>query len=358
MIYYYGGSFDPITVAHIDILKTISKQMGEDDVLMIGVTNNDEKVRCAPISARIEMVQKIVKDKVKCVVPPRILQQEMRTYKYLQTYQQQVGKTDITICVGEDEWASICAGKWVNWDLLLNQYEFLVIYRPGTDAVVLPKNFKTNVKFVSAGEKCEGVSSSAVRDILSRDPNCHFDEVNQFVTHQTFRYIKENELYWQNGPDYDKKEKEFIAHYNGLKAENGWSEPSVTTDTIAFNGNEVLLIRRGNYPFKNFWCLPGGFFEPSDEDLNYGAARELREETGLDLDPEKFEQIRTYGHNFDPRLKVVDVAYSIRVPKGEMHKAIGSDDAAEARWFGLDNLPKLGFHHAQIINDWLKTRED
>ena len=67
MIYYYGGSFDPITVAHIDILKTISKQLGEDDVLMIGVTNNDEKVRCAPISARMEMVQKIVKDKVKFI---------------------------------------------------------------------------------------------------------------------------------------------------------------------------------------------------------------------------------------------------------------------------------------------------
>ena len=36
----------------------------------------------------------------------------------------------------------------------------------------------------------------------------------------------------------------------------------------------------------------------------------------------------------------------------------GADDAAEARWFDLHNLPKLGFHHEQIILDFLGKRAD
>ena len=92
--------------------------------------------------------------------------------------------------------------------------------------------------------------------------------------------------------------------------------------------------------------------------MAFGAARELREETTIDLDPSKFEQIKSYGHNFDPRMKIVDTAFAVRVPKNMMKKAVGSDDAADARWFDLDNLPKLGFHHKQIIEDWLKTRND
>ena len=57
-------------------------------------------------------------------------------------------------------------------------------------------------------------------------------------------------------------------------------------------------------------------------------------------------------------MKIVDTAFSVRVPKAQMSKAAGADDAAEARWFNLNNLPKLGFHHEQIILDFLGKRAD
>ena len=57
-------------------------------------------------------------------------------------------------------------------------------------------------------------------------------------------------------------------------------------------------------------------------------------------------------------MKIVDTAFSVRVPKAQMSKAAGADDAAEARWFDLHNLPKLGFHHEQIILDFLGKRAD
>jgi hypothetical protein len=53
-------------------------------------------------------------------------------------------------------------------------------------------------------------------------------------------------------------------------------------------------------------------------------------------------------------MKIVDVAFSVRVSKKDMDKVKGLDDACDARWFQIDELPKLAFHHEQIINDFLK----
>lgn len=351
MIYFYGGSFDPITYAHINIMKAIHKQLRDDDRFVVAVANNDEKNYTCTLDERFDMIHDTLLAKFKNN-GPELMKQDKRTYAWLSEIFINQEK-DITVCVGEDEWKSLLAGKWVNWDLLLKHYKFLVVGRENT--TVDTKGYNATVINI---EDSQDISSTKVRDILSRNPDCHYEDVKDYITHQTFRNIKENELYWQNGPDYEKNEKKFLADYAIKKVQNGWGEPSVTTDTVAYNGNQVLLIRRKNFPFKNHFALPGGFFEKTDEDLNYGAARELKEETGLDLDPNKFIQIRTYGHNFDPRMKIVDTAFAVRVPKNEMKKAIGSDDAAEARWFDLDDLPKLGFHHEQIIKDWLAKRED
>ena len=344
MIYYYGGTFDPITKAHEAIIRKIKKEMRESDKLIIGIVQNDEKNYNVSVNDRLNMVKKSL-DAHEIVI------QDKRTYAYLDAHYR---GEKITICMGEDEWYALCSGKWVNWDLLLKRYEFLVFNRENkNDEIMLPAGINPNVTFLSA-EDTDGISSTAVREILFKNPECHYSDVRDYITHVVFRYIKDNELYFQNGNDYNEKEKEFLKEYAVKKEKNHWGEPSVTTDTVAYNGDKILLIRRGNYPYKNFWALPGGFFEKSDEDLNFGAQRELKEETGIDIDPKYFRQIKTYGHNFDPRMKIVDVAFSVRVNKKDMDKVKGLDDACDARWFQIDELPKLGFHHEQIINDFLK----
>ena len=344
MIYYYGGTFDPITKAHEAIIRKIKKEMRESDKLIIGIVQNDEKNYNVSVNDRLNMVKKSL-DAHEIVI------QDKRTYAYLDAHYR---GEKITICMGEDEWYALCSGKWVNWDLLLKRYEFLVFNRENkNDEIMLPAGINPNVTFLSA-EDTDGISSTAVREILFKNPECHYSDVRDYITHVVFRYIKDNELYFQNGNDYNEKEKEFLKEYAVKKEKNHWGEPSVTTDTVAYNGDKILLIRRGNYPYKNYWCLPGGFMEKTDEDLNFGAQRELKEETGIDIDPKYFRQIKTYGHNFDPRMKIVDVAFSVRVNKKDMDKVKGLDDACDARWFQIDELPKLGFHHEQIINDFLK----
>ena len=351
MIYYYGGTFDPITKAHEAIIRRIKKEMRESDKLIIGIVQNDEKNYNVSVNDRLNMVKKSL-DANEIVI------QDKRTYAYLDAHYR---GEKITICMGDDEWYSLCSGKWVNWDLLLKQYEFMVfyredndeIYRKDNDEIVLPAGINPTVTFLGA-EDTDGISSTAVREILFKNPECHYSDVRDYITHVVFRYIKDNELYFQNGNDYNEKEKEFLKEYAVKKEKNHWGEPSVTTDTVAYNGDKILLIRRGNYPYKNFWALPGGFMEKTDEDLNFGAQREFKEETGIDIDPKYFRQIKTYGHNFDPRMKIVDVAFSVRVSKKDMDKVKGLDDACDARWFQIDELPKLAFHHEQIINDFLK----
>lgn len=350
MIYYYGGTFDPITKAHEAIIRRIKKEMRESDKLIIGIVQNDEKNYNVSVNDRLNMVKKSL-DAHEIVI------QDKRTYEYLDAHYR---GEKITICMGDDEWYALCSGKWVNWDLLLKSYEFFVFDRElhdredKDDEIVLPAGINPNVTFLSAEDTTDGISSTAVREILFKNPECHYSDVRDYITHVVFRYIKDNELYFQNGNDYNEKEKEFLKEYAVKKEKNHWGEPSVTTDTVAYNGDKILLIRRGNYPYKNYWCLPGGFMEKTDEDLNFGAQRELKEETGIDIDPKYFRQIKTYGHNFDPRMKIVDVAFSVRVSKKDMNKVKGLDDACDARWFQIDELPKLGFHHEQIINDFLK----
>lgn len=350
MIYYYGGTFDPITKAHEAIIRRIKKEMRESDKLIIGIVQNDEKNYNVSVNDRLNMVKKSL-DAHEIVI------QDKRTYAYLDAHYR---GEKITICMGDDEWYALCSGKWVNWDLLLKCYEFFVFDREvhdredKDDEIVLPAGINPNVTFLSAEDTTDGISSTAVRKILFKNPECHYSDVRDYITHVVFRYIKDNELYFQNGNDYNEKEKEFLKEYAVKKEKNHWGEPSVTTDTVAYNGDKILLIRRGNYPYKNYWALPGGFFEKTDEDLNFGAQRELKEETGIDIDPKYFRQIKTYGHNFDPRMKIVDVAFSVRVSKKDMDKVKGLDDACDARWFQIDELPKLAFHHEQIINNFLK----
>lgn len=123
----------------------------------------------------------------------------------------------------------------------------------------------------------------------------------------------------------------------------------VTVDAVVFqkekNKIQILLIQRKNPPFQNQWALPGGFVE-DDEDLETAVTRELFEETGIVYS--NFKQLKSYGKpERDPRGRTISVAF---VGFSE-EKAIpiGADDAKEAKWFAIDNLPKLAFDHDEII---------
>ncbi len=124
---------------------------------------------------------------------------------------------------------------------------------------------------------------------------------------------------------------------------------AVASDCIVFgyDGKElhVLLIERSD---KTGWALPGGFMQ-SNESAEECAIRELQEETGVSN--VYLENFGTYTEvERDPRERVISIAFFALVRKGDFH-IVADTDAANAKWWKINNVPSLAFDHNQIVKD-------
>jgi 8-oxo-dGTP diphosphatase len=133
--------------------------------------------------------------------------------------------------------------------------------------------------------------------------------------------------------------------------------PMLTVDTVVLAEGEgtrrVLLVQRGNTPYKGAWALPGGFVERGEQ-VAQAAPRELAEETGVQTDGVRPRLLGVYDTpGRDPRGWTVSVVYVARLTHEP--PASGADDAADARWFDVEDLPELAFDHALIVADALAT---
>ena len=159
------------------------------------------------------------------------------------------------------------------------------------------------------------------------------------------------------------EEKAFLEKYDASKFER----PSVTTDIViltldASDELNILLIKRGEYPYKDRWAIPGGFLAAGKESIDEAAARELKSETNIDN--VYLKQLYTFGNpGRDPRTTVISVAYTALVPKHMLDIKAG-DDAEDAKLFTIkydvngiifanENTVitenDLAFDHAEII---------
>lgn len=130
-----------------------------------------------------------------------------------------------------------------------------------------------------------------------------------------------------------------------------YPHPAVTVDVVIFSLRterlKVLLVQRGEEPFKGMWALPGGFVH-IDEGLEEAALRELHEETGVQ--EAYLEQLYTYGEpERDPRGRVITVAYFALIPTDAPVQVAASGDACDVRWVPIEDLPELAFDHDQIV---------
>ena len=139
-----------------------------------------------------------------------------------------------------------------------------------------------------------------------------------------------------------------------------YPRPAVTTDCVIFGydvkeGLSVLLIERGIEPYKGCWAFPGGFLN-MDETTEMGALRELKEETGFDVKVDFLEQLGCFSDvDRDPRGRVITIAYYALVQKGTVK---GGDDARNARWYPIGEIPPLAFDHEKILRVALKRLKE
>ena len=131
-----------------------------------------------------------------------------------------------------------------------------------------------------------------------------------------------------------KDEIDFLKTYDASEYER----PSVTADIVVLTLDSsdelsILLIKRGEYPFKGCWAIPGGFLQAGKESIDEAAARELKSETNIDN--VYLKQLYTFGNpGRDPRTTVISVAYTALVPKHMLDIKAG-DDAQDARLFKI-----------------------
>ena len=159
---------------------------------------------------------------------------------------------------------------------------------------------------------------------------------------------KETEKEAKVGKESKKVKKEAKEAKEELKYCYKHPHPAVTTDCIIFcfdkKDLKVLLIQRGIEPFKDAWAFPGGFMR-INESAEQCALRELKEETKLT--PGHLEQFHTFTEvNRDPRERVITIAYFALVKKSDVE---GGDDASDAKWFKVSEMPRLAFDHDYIF---------
>ncbi|HIP33685.1 MAG TPA: NUDIX hydrolase [Crocinitomix sp.] len=129
----------------------------------------------------------------------------------------------------------------------------------------------------------------------------------------------------------------------------------VAVDAVVFgysdNKLKILLIQQKFGSTTNKWALPGGFVKDA-ETLEQAVIRELNEETGVKAN--YLEQLYTFGAiNRDERARVIAVSYIALInPKNYSLKA--DTDAIDAKWFDINDIPKLAFDHKDIITKGLE----
>lgn len=138
-------------------------------------------------------------------------------------------------------------------------------------------------------------------------------------------------------------EEEFLKAYNP----NAFDRLSLTTDILIFSVSSeeeenyrklsrkyfsILLVKRDDYPFKDKWCLPGGFVGIK-EDIEDAPKRILANETNLhDI---FLEQLYTNGEvNRDPRMRVISTSYMALVDKNKLRDKLPKN----AAWFNVTVL--------------------
>ena len=156
-------------------------------------------------------------------------------------------------------------------------------------------------------------------------------------------------------------EEEFLKDYDPKQ----FDQLSMTADIILISVSDIeqsnyrknnkkvmsiLLVKRDDYPYKDKWCLPGGFLNPKTETLEECAFRVLKRETNLSNI--YLEQLYTYDSiDRDPRTRVVSTSYMALVDKNKLTEMINPN----ACWFDIVLYEEKNNNVEIMLNNGVET---
>ena len=122
-----------------------------------------------------------------------------------------------------------------------------------------------------------------------------------------------------------------------------FADPKVAAAVLVEEAGRVLLVQRANEPFRGLWTLPAGFVD-ADEDPARAAARECEEETSLKVRVTRVLEV-VAGREHERGADFV-IVFAAEVESGILQ---AGDDADDAQWFEMSNLPALAFKATKKI---------
>jgi 8-oxo-dGTP diphosphatase len=309
----FGGSFNPFHNGHLYIAKKLVEKI-VDETWIIPCRSHAFEKELTDIEKRINMIDLGIKNqkniRLMDVEPNNKKSYSAETIRYLNKN----FSHDFYFIIGSDNLKDL--DKWHDFNFLKNNVGFILVQRKGYE---LDSRDDINIRHTLDVKK--DISSTDIRDKLRKNIF-----VGDLITRNVEKYIRKENLY-SNPPN-----------------------PSSTVDLIVQKNNEILLIKRKYDPFKEMWALPGGFIDYGKETLEEAAIRELKEETGLLVKTNDLKLSGVYSSpNRDPRRHIISHAFAVEYFNGKIK---ADDDAKEARFFSLDNLPELAFDHDRIIGDY------
>lgn len=375
-LYIYGGAFDPVTIGHETIILRMMTDFVDPDpnaCMLILVSNNDTKQYCESVENRISIMYDALASSGVSTEKIAVKQQNERTaatmrkimnrewaevnmfidnVETMPTIPDITARSDVRIhlVVGIDEWYSLAINKeWVYSDWILKNAKLVVVTRDGKSLKDFPVEPNADWTFVNFG--APNTESNKIRKEMLANPMSSPLGISPLVMY----HIRDAHLYGQEDPaNYTEDEKLSLADYDPAK----YPRPSVTATVAIYDpcSHRILIIRRKDFPYRNYWALPGGFAEKG-EPIETVAVRETKEETGLNISQSDVKVLKVFLPD-DPRAKInpnvwfYDVALLVTVDDN-MCKPIAGDDAVDAKWVHIHEARNmnLAFHHNKIIDE-------
>jgi bifunctional NMN adenylyltransferase/nudix hydrolase len=213
-----------------------------------------------------------------------------------------------------------------------------------------------NLELVDVG-RIGDINGTNIRELFfSVDPD--MKAIKKLVPQKTYEFLVEYKKTDRYKDIMDQRQ--FIVDYSAPYQTLPYPPTFITADVLLKRGNDVLLIKRKNYPQKGSWALVGGFLNKNESILNC-AIRELKEETSIDI-PDyclkmMVKSVKVFDHpNRDERGRTVTHAHFIEIPFDLIPNLKAADDAEEFKWVNINSLDSREIYadHYHIIQALLK----
>lgn len=349
----YIGRFQPFHHGHLAVVKK-GLEIAEKLIIVVGSVNAAPSIKNPwSFEERKEMIVESIAREVTCGYSTRIEVVGVRDYHY-----------------NENAWVAEVQSKT---DSFIRPGETVVILGEWKDASSYYLKHFPQWEFVSTvpPDLARGVEATAIRERLLREsflpdwegklPEARTQHMNSIVRSLPVPDSTKKFLYsWVQSAEFMKltAEFKFITEYKGAWANAPYPPTFVTVDACVVCSGHVLVVRRKINPGKGLLALPGGFLRESEK-TQAGALRELREETGIRVDPLILESSVVGSKVFDYpgrslRGRTISHGFYIKLRDGKLPEVSGGDDAAEAFWMPLADVSKFEREffddHAHIIN--------